>query len=225
LKQIFLASAALAVSIVGIGAAKADLFTYQLTSYNLQLNGYTGNAATVTVNRADSTHATITFGSLVNTGPGPASYQVLMGDSGIADLNVSGTYSLGTVGEANALSGFTPTFKDNTPGQVDGFGNFNLSLNNKDGFQDSATSISIDLTATGATSWASAAGVLTPNGAGAVAAIHSFECQQPCTSSGSARDTGYVANGGAVDAPEPATLALLGVGLLGLGVTSLHRRR
>ncbi len=222
--RILLPGMVLAACLGGIGVARADTITYNLDVYNSALSSFSGTAAQVLVSRTSSTSATITFSALTNTGPG-GTFQVLMGDGGVADLNVAGAYTLGSVTELNSIVGFTPTFKDNTPGVVDGFGSFSLSLNNQDGFKDTATSITIALTAALGNSWGSAAAVLTANADGALAAIHAFECPQPCTINSAALATGYVANTGAIPVVEPGSIAMLGIGLLGLGIVRVRARR
>lgn len=198
---------------------KADTTTITIANGNTAIAGCcTGPYATVDINRTSTTTATITFTSLTNGG-----YIYLMGDGGTADLNVNGTYSLGAVTESNSISGFTPTFDANVPGNVDGFGTFNLSLNNVDGFKDSATSISFTLTATGTTTWSSAANVLAANSGGSTAAIHVFACAVPgCSTSSGAAFTGFAANGSQV--PEPVSMLLFGSGLVAIGA-KLRRRK
>jgi PEP-CTERM motif len=166
-----------------------------------------------------TTAASVTFTSLTHGG-----YLYLLGGQGAADLNVNGPYTLGPVIEAIALSGFGASFDANVPGKVSSFGKFDLSLNNSDGFRDSATSISFTLTDTGAP-WLSAAGVLTPDDAGYLAAVRAFACAEPgCSRDSGAAVSGFAANGNAPVGriPEPATLAVLGTALVGFGVV---RRR
>jgi hypothetical protein len=112
-----------------------------------------------------TTAASVTFTSLTHGG-----YLYLLGGQGAADLNVNGPYTLGPVIEAIALSGFGASFDANVPGKVSSFGKFDLSLNNSDGFHDSATSLGFTLNDTGAP-WSSAAGVLTPDDAGFLARL------------------------------------------------------
>lgn len=217
-----------AMGIIGVAmAGAASALVIPIDTGNSSVTG-TGPYADVTVtNAADGLSATIEFDSLTNGG-----YVYLMGDGGTADLNVNGTYTLGTVTETNSTgdSAFTPSFDKNAPGQVDGFGNFNLSLNNNDGFTDSATMISFTITNTSGTPWTSDANVLTPNANGAVAAVHVFACAVPCTHAEGAAFTGFAAGSGnpvvpPQEIPEPSMVALLSIGLLGLGWSTARRRR
>jgi len=172
----------------------------QISTPNSALSGFTGPYAQVSITRVNNNTANIVFTSLTTNG-----ITFLMADGGSADLNVNGAYTLGAV---SATGPFTPpTFVANIPGQVDGFGQFDLSLNFFDGYTNAANQISFQITnATGL--WTSDAAVLTNNANGSNAAIHAFACTSPCTAAAGALATGFAANGGTNnDVPEPASLA------------------
>ena len=197
----------------GGSAARADL-TETIDTPNAALSGFTGPYATVDIMATDPNHATITFTSLTTSG-----ITFLMGDGGTADLNVNGAYTLGTVTETNSLPGFTPTFSANSPGNVDGFGTFNLSLNNSDGYTSSADSVKINISNTTGL-WTSDAAVLVANAGGFDAAIHAFACNAPCTTGQTSVPTGFAAH----KAPEPTSLVLLATALAGIGIFAQRRR-
>jgi hypothetical protein len=214
------ASVAVALTF-GAGNASADTLNYLLTTANLP--GFTGPYADVTVNRADGTHATITFQSLTNGG-----YTYLMGDGGSVGVNVNGAFSLGAITGSNSLSGFTAgPYTNAGSGNEDGFGSFNQRITSFDGWGHSSTEISLGISATGLNSWSSAARVLTPNNKDQFAAIHFFACipngANGCTdaSPGAQSITGFAS--GASVVPIPSAAWLFGSGLIGL--VALVRRR
>jgi hypothetical protein len=198
---------------VGAFRVSADSTTITINLPNSGLSGDIGPYATVTIDLTSSTTATVKVDSLTNGG-----YLYRMGSNGAVDLNVNGSYSLGTVTETGTTGLFTPSFKDNTPGTADGFGTFTLSLNNNDGFGDSATEISFILTNTSGT-WSSATNVLTPNAKLNSVAVDLFACATTCTSAEGATNGGF-----ASVSPEPASMLLFGTGLLAIG-TVVRRRR
>lgn len=195
--------------------ARADVATISLDGGNSSLSCCAGSYATVTVNRTDGTHATITFASDTDHG-----FSYLMGSNGAADLNVNGSYTLGPVTASNSIGGFnTASYTGNVPGTVDGFGTFDLSLNFFDGFAHTSTVISFTLTNTSG-DWGSAYDVLTKNTSGFEAAGHVFACASPCTKTEGATATGFAAN-----VPEPAAAVLLGSSLIAIGAIWRRRKR
>ena len=81
-----IAALLIAVASVGLQQAKADTFSFNLGVGNPAISGYPGPYVSVTVNRTNSTHATITFTSLTAAGN-----IYLMGDGSSVAVNVNAT--------------------------------------------------------------------------------------------------------------------------------------
>jgi hypothetical protein len=199
----------------GACRASADSIVYDLTTVNI--SGFTGPFVQVTVNRTDSTHATITFDSLTNGG-----FTYLMHTNGAAAVNVNATsWTVGSIAASFLGSPLTaPT--DGGSGNEDGFGKFNQTISMSDGNPaqgTAASEISFILTNTSGT-WSSAANVLTPNGSGQVAAAQ-IGAWNGVTGNGFT-NTGFA--GDAATVPEPSTLAIAGLGALGFVGFGLRRR-
>jgi hypothetical protein len=213
---------------VGAFRVSADVATITINTSS-GLSGDIGPYATVTITLITSTTANVEFDSLSNGGN-----LYLMGGTSAADLNVNATsFSVvGTVTEANTQTGFSPTWGSNdlfSTSSVDGFGTFNLNVNNSDGPGDSATKISFTLKDNSG-SWSSAANVVILNGVGGyLAAAKIFPCLNnpplhPCSSSSTIGTPGFAAGNVVTPTPEPASMLLFGSGLLAIG-TMVRRRR
>ncbi len=204
-----LALGALCAIALAAQPAKANIITYTLGAANPGISGYTGPYGTVQINLTSSTSATITFTALDSSG----GQHFLFGDGGSVGLNVNGTFSVsgitaptGPQQGANAPGPWTVT-----SGNEDGFGHFNLSLDNFDGFSSAVRTVSFTLTDLLGT-WGSASDVLALNSQGLLAAAHIFVANADYSNTGA---TGYAAD----SVPDgSSTVALLGGALAGIGV-------
>jgi len=212
---------------LGAGRASADLQIqyYDLTSSNIS---QTGPYAQVKVDLVDSTHATITFDSLTNGG---FTY-LFAGGGGVAMVgaNITGSFTL------SSFSG-TPyqspggTISDGGTGQLDGFGSFTQSLNDSaSGPSNAFTEVTLSVTANTGTTWSAITGVgglLTTNNQGEILAVH-------IGALASGNTTSFTTTGDAAGAtpinppvhpsPEPSTMALSALGMLGFLAYGLRRR-
>lgn len=203
-----LAAAAASALALGLGTAASALTTYTLSTGNAGLAGFPGPYGSVAVTLANATTANITFTSATPT------YFFLGAQA--ADVNVNATsWTLSNLlGNGGALS-------NGGSNAVDGFGVFNQTIDQFDGFASRSSSISFTLTNTGGT-WASDALVLTPNASGNTVGAHIGACDAGCTQF---LATGFATNGTA-PIPEPATWGMMLVGFFGMGsILRMQRRR
>lgn len=145
----YLAAVVIAMAGFGLQQAKADF----VSTLNIGPGGSTGiNYGTVTVSLDVATQtATITFQS--NTS---LDYHFIDSSAAAVQVN-SDSFTFAIVNDAS-FSSFSQG--DN----VNGFGTFNLVVNNTDGWADRVDTISFTVTNTSGTLWASASDVLTFNG-------------------------------------------------------------
>jgi hypothetical protein len=206
----------------GASAARADAL-YYIDTPNLGLSGYTGPYINLSISLLDPVTAIVTFtsdtaasGNANCTATAPCTY--LMGGTSAVALNVAGSFTFNPAAIAFAPSS-AGGFTSGGAGNVSEFGNFNLTIDDFDGFSHAADSISFTLTNTGGT-WSNAASVLMPNDKGYLAGSHVFvqsaACQGACV-------TGFAADSSPV--PEPATFAMSGAGILLVGAVIRRAKR
>jgi hypothetical protein len=209
----------------GVGSASADLM-FSLTTNNGGFGNPPGPYGTVTVHLVSSTEATITA-----IGGQVGSNVYLFGDGGTLGFNTNGAVTVQSITGSNSrtdsgFGAFTPgPFTAAGAGNEDGFGSFNQTINDFDGYQHSVNSITVDITLNSG-SWASAASVLTPNASGFSVADHLFLAMDngngTISNTGS---TGFVVDGPSTVVPEPSALILLGTVVMLIAGHGWRRRR
>jgi hypothetical protein len=213
----WIAAFALAVAVFTPGIASADL-SITLDNPNSAISPYPGPYGTVLVQLLDATDAKVTLTATLGS-------NYLFGDGGTLGLNTNGTVSVSILSWVNGIGSSTPTVGN--PGNEDGFGKFNVTIDNGQGAADALKTLSIQLTNTSGT-WSSASDVLTPNSNGALAAGHVFVYTNSSYNGGTALATGFAAGSNGtpiINTPEPSTIALALSGLGAIGLVALRRRR
>lgn len=208
---------ALSAAALAVQHARADMITYDLDAADISPLGDSAPYVQVQVNLTSATTATITFTSLVS-----GSDVNLLGGPSTTGVNVSGTFTASAVATANNSYGyFAPPpgpFNSPSTGQDDGYGSFNLTYGSTGGYNATATSVSFTIDATGATAWANAASVLTPNNKGQIAAANIYVANVNNFGAG-AISTGYAGDAAQTNDQVPDggyTAIMLGAALLGL---------
>lgn len=199
--------------VLAMAVQQAGAISYTLGFGNSGVSSYPGPYGTVDVTLNTSTQATVTF-----TGDTVGGYTYIFGGTGCVAVNVNATsWSVsGFAGTAyNGDSAVVGNLSSGGAGNENGFGSFNQTINNFDGFQHSWSTVTFLLTDTSGT-WASAASVLTGNSENNIVAAHIFVVDD---STGANPSTGFATQTGGTEIPDGgATVLLLGTALTGLGM-------
>jgi hypothetical protein len=199
--------------------ASADVIYTLDTTNDFGVSG-AGPYAQVDIHFIDSTHATANFTRLGVFSFGEMGLDVNASTFGITNLSFTQR-----VGDSQ-----TPSYTVSFGTKVGGVGNFALDYTvNPNGFSDSVTQASFDIHNTSGT-WADETQVLTASVP--EAAAHVFNPNAP------ANNNSFFASGGPTtcddcvinptdggSVPEPASIAILGLGVLGIGAVTARKRR
>jgi len=198
----------------GARSASADL-VYDLTTGNSPagLSGFPGPFAEITVHLVDSTHATLTYQALSQ-----GAYDYRFGHAQAIDFNLNPNH----VANVSVTTDVATLDTTPTSGQVDGFGNFNFTIDNQDGASDVFTHVVVSLALSNGDTFSSVSDILSGNNLGNILAAGMFAFDAGTTHVAS---TGFADGAVLVSGvPEPSTMAIAGLGALGFVGYSLRRR-
>ena len=210
----YLIVALIGIAALGLQQAKAVPFTSSLNAPNDVLSAFDGPYGTVSITLVDATHATVTFtGNTVNGNT------YMFGGAQGTDLNINGSATASGFSFTQNGVGFdAPIVSGQGSGTVDGHGDYNLTIDYFNGFKHAFDSVEFTLTATGATTWASASNVLALNADGFDAAAHIFVTSAPANQANGAIATGFAGERPGSVPDSGTTAMLLGSALSVLGI-------